>query len=128
MQLKSNVIPRGLVPLERLFNQNDIAKEPKLIPDGDEVEDVNIGTMTRPKIIRLSKNLPPKAQQRYIDLMKEYVDVFAWDYSDLKAYDTSIIQHTIPLREKDKPFKQKLRRINPKLLPMIKKEVKKLSM
>ena len=58
--------------------------------------------------------------------MKEYVDVFAWDYSDLKAYDTSIIQHTIPLREKEKPFKQKLRRINPKLLPMIEKEVKKL--
>ena len=58
--------------------------------------------------------------------MKEYVDVFAWDYSDLKAYDTSIIQHTIPLREKEKPFKQKLRRRNPKLLPMIEKEVKKL--
>jgi len=79
------------VPLERLLDQNDVAKEPKLIPDGDKVEEVNIGTATRPKIIRLSKNLPPEARQRYIDLMKEYVDVFAWDYSDLKAYDTSII-------------------------------------
>ena len=58
--------------------------------------------------------------------MKEYVDIFAWDYSDLKAYDTSIIRHMIPLREKEKPFKQKLRRVNPKLLPMIEKEVKKL--
>ena len=126
MQLKSNVIPRGLVPLERLFDQNDVAKGPKLNPDGDEVEEVNIGSATKPKIIRLSKKLPPEARQRYIDLMKEYVDVFAWDYSDLKAYDTSIIQHTIPLKENEKPFKQKLRQINPKLLPMIEKEVKKL--
>ena len=58
--------------------------------------------------------------------MKEYVDVFAWSYGDLKAYDTNIIQHTIPLREKEKPFKQKSCQINPNLLPMIEKEVKKL--
>ena len=97
-----------------------------MIPGYDEVEEVNIGTAIRLKIIKLSKTLPPKARQRYIDLMKEYVDVFAWDYGDLKAYDTIIIQHTIPLRENEKPFKQKLRRINPKLLPMIEKEIKKL--
>ena len=97
-----------------------------MIPDCDEVEEVNIGTATQPKIIKLSRTLPPKARKRYIDLMKEYVDVFAWDYGDLKAYDARIIQHTIPLRENEKPFKQNLCRINPKRLPMIKKEVKKL--
>jgi len=42
----------------------------------------------------------------------------------LKSYDTSIIQHTIPLKENQKPFKQKLRRINPVLLPLIEKEIK----
>lgn len=40
------------------------------------------------------------------------------------AYDTSIIQHTIPLKENQKPFKQKLKRINPVLLPLIEKEIK----
>ena len=60
LQLKGNAIPRGLVPLERLFDQNDVTKEPNLAPDGDEVEEVNIGMVTRPKIIRLSKELPPE--------------------------------------------------------------------
>lgn len=46
IQLKSNAIPRGLVPLEKLFDQNDVVKEPKLIPDCDEVEEVNIETAT----------------------------------------------------------------------------------
>ena len=52
--------------------------------------------------------------------------MFAWIYEDLKEYDTSIIQHTIPIKPGEKHFKQKLRRINPKLLPVIEKEIKKL--
>jgi hypothetical protein len=30
LQLKSNVLPRGLVPLEDLFDSNDVAKKPKI--------------------------------------------------------------------------------------------------
>ena len=61
-----------------------------------------------------------------MNLMKKYIDVFSWIYEDLKEYDTSIIQHTIPIKPGEKPFRQKLRRINPKLLPVIEKEIKKL--
>eukprot|EP00253_Pinus_taeda_P019497 PITA_19497 len=45
---------------------------------------------------------------------------------DLRTYDTSIIQHTIPIKPNQKPFRQKLWRINPKLLPLIKKEINRL--
>ena len=58
--------------------------------------------------------------------MKRYTDFFAWSYDDLKEYDTSIIQHTIPIKPGEKPFRHKLRRINPKLVPIIEKEVKRL--
>jgi hypothetical protein len=44
----------------------------------------------------------------------------------LKAYDKSIFQHIIPLKEGTKPFKQKLRIINPKLKPLVKIELEKL--
>ena len=53
--------------------------------------------------------------------MKEYSDVFSWSYNDLKAYDTSIIQHTIPIKKDDIPFKKKLRIMNPKLFPLVEK-------
>ena len=52
--------------------------------------------------------------------------MFAWKYEDLKFYDTSVIQHTIPIKENEKPFSQKLRRINPLLLPLIEKEIKNI--
>ena len=58
--------------------------------------------------------------------MKKYRYVFAWSYDDLKEYDTSIIQHTIPINPGEKPFRNKLRRINPKLVPIIEKEIKKM--
>ena len=95
-------------------------------PVGDAVEDKNIGTEENPKIIKLSKKLPEREKREYVELMKRYTDVFAWSYEDLKEYDTSIIQHTIPIKPGERPFKQKLRRINPKLLPIIEKEIKKL--
>jgi hypothetical protein len=126
LHLKSNVFPRGLVSLEDLFDFNDVAKKPKIEASGKEVEDCNIGIEEKPMIVKLSKSLPPKQKLKYIELFKEYADVFAWGYEDLKSYDTSIIQHRISIKEYQKPFRQKLRRINPKLLPLIEKEIKKM--
>lgn len=119
MQLKDNILPRGLVPLEELFDFNDVAKKPKNEPTGKDVKECNIGTYEEPKMIKLYKSLPPSQKQKYIELFREFVDVFAWSYEDLKSYDASIIQHKIPIKEDYNPFKQKLRRINPKLMPLI---------
>jgi hypothetical protein len=44
LHLKSNILCRGLVPLEDLFDFNDVAKKPKIESSGKEVEDCNIGT------------------------------------------------------------------------------------
>ena len=65
-------------------------------------------------MIKLARSLPTKMKRKYIELFKEFIDVFAWSYKDLKAYDTNIIQHKIPLKENQKPFRKKLHRINPK--------------
>jgi hypothetical protein len=91
-----------------------------------DVEDYNIGTQEDPNIIKLSKTLSPEVKQRYICLMKEFTDVFSWSYEDLKVYDTKVLQHVILIKEDHKPFKQKLRRTDPLLFPLIEKEIKKL--
>eukprot|EP00253_Pinus_taeda_P021677 PITA_21677 len=123
IELKDNVQPIGLTPLEDIFDSNDIPRKPKMQPLNAEIEDCNIGTTKNPRMVKFSKTLPPDKKLKYIELFKEFQDVFPWSYEDLKSYDTSVIQHTIPLKENQKPFKQKLRRINPVLLPLIEKEV-----
>ena len=44
IQLKTNSIPKGLVPLEELFDNNFVAKSLGVKPNNEDVEDVNIGT------------------------------------------------------------------------------------
>lgn len=51
---------------------------------------------------------------------------FALDYAELKEYDKKIIEHIIPIKPDQKPFRQNLRRINPMLLPSIEKEVNRI--
>jgi hypothetical protein len=67
-----------------------------------------------------------EVKEDYIKLMKYFPNVFAWSSDDLKFYDTKGIQHIIPLKDDQKPFKKNLRRINPLLLSLIEKEVNKL--
>lgn len=105
---------------------NDVAQKPKMELMGAEVQDCNIGTKENPNIVNISKSLPPEEEHKYIDLLKEHFDVFTWGYKDLKAYDTNSIQHTIPIKEDKKPFKQKLRRVNHVMLPLIQREVRKI--
>ena len=61
-----------------------------------------------------------------MSLLKEYSKAFSWKYEDLKVYDTLVIQHITPIKENEKPFRRKLRRIKPLLLPLIWKEIRKL--
>ena len=98
LHCKNDTIPRGLTPLEQLFDFNDVAKEPRMEPIETNIEEHNIGSPTKPKMIKLSSTLPAHFKQQYIDLFKEFKDVFAWGYKDLKSYDTIIIQHRIPLK------------------------------
>ena len=91
IQLKDNFLPTGLTPLEDIFDSNDIPRKPKMQPLNTVIEECNIGTTEEPKIIKLSASLPPDQKPKYVDLFKEFQDVFAWSYEDLKSYDTSII-------------------------------------
>jgi len=73
--------------------------------------------------VNLGINCTPEEVDQYIALFREYFAIFAWSYDDLKAYDKTIFQHIIPLKEGTKPFKQKMRIINPKLKPLVKIEL-----
>ena len=86
----------------------------------------DIGSAEQPRMVKIYKALTAEQRNRYIKLLKEHVDVFAWSYEELRTYDTGITQYKVPLNPNVKPFRQKLRRINPALFPVIEKEVKKL--
>ena len=65
LQLKGNIIPRGLVPLEILFDKNDVPLQPGKVIEENQVEDLNLGTDTDPKIVKLSKKIHGEYKKLY---------------------------------------------------------------
>ena len=64
----------------------------------------DIGSPGQPRYINLSSHLSADQCSEYWNLMKQFADVFAWEYSDLKTYDKKIIQHKNPSRERHHTF------------------------
>ena len=73
-------------------------------------ETINLGIELNPQTINLGMDCNPTAKTTFIKLFKEFKDVFAWTYDDLKTFNTQVMQHIIPIRQESKPFQQKLRK------------------
>jgi hypothetical protein len=111
-----NNIPKNVVSLEKLYDLQYKFKKAtncKINSLGMQFEVINLGTSSIPQNINLGKNCSPTEKQAVIKLFKEYKDIFAWTYDDLKAYDTKIIQHIIPMKPQTKPCQQKFRKMHP---------------
>ena len=126
IELKGKFNPKVLVPLERIFSKYYTLLNPTMQSLEENIISCNIGIEKHPKMVKFSKYLSVEQRNMYIKLLKEFVDIFSWSYEYLRTYDTSIFQHKVPLKPNVKPFRKRLRRINPALFPVIEKEVKKL--
>jgi hypothetical protein len=105
VQLSGNHIPKGMVPLERLFDNNDVVVKMSISKENAYLIDCNLGTEEEPKYVKLSKILSENKRVEYVKLLKVLSDVFAWKYEYLKTYDTSIIEHSIPLKYDTNPLR-----------------------
>ena len=91
-----------------------------------QYELVNMGSEVEPKYVNLGKCCAPGEICKFIKLLQQYKDIFSWMYEHMKTYDTRIIEHVIPIKTGPKLFQQQLRKMHPKLEPLIQNEVKKL--
>jgi hypothetical protein len=88
IELKTNHLPKGLVPLERLFDHNDVSRKAVIQTEETNVVDYDISLDTNPRLVKISKKLSQKLRRTYVELMKQYSDIFSWSYEDLKVFDT----------------------------------------
>lgn len=107
--------------LARLLRQ----EEKVIQPHEEQLEIINLGSDTDKKEVKIGAALKEDVKKGLIELLKEYVDVFAWSYADMPGLDTDIVTHKLPLREGCNLVKQKLRRTRPDMSMKIKEEVQK---
>jgi ribonuclease HI len=124
-----NSIPKSVVRLEKFYDLHDKFRKSvncKTHSSSLTHEKVNLGTKDNPQCINLGLGCSEQEKISFIKLFKEFKDVLAWTYNDLKTFDPNIIEHIIPMKPQTQPFQEKLRKMHPKLEPKVKKELNKL--
>lgn len=68
------------------------------------IQDVNLGTKECPQMINIGAQLTSQMLAEYIVLFKEFKDVIAWPYKDMKGIPPELCQHRIYLEDNAKPI------------------------
>nr|CBG76268.1 OO_Ba0005L10-OO_Ba0081K17.19 [Oryza officinalis] len=89
-----------------------------------EVVDIGIGDRSRPTYV--SANLSKKYKIDLINLLKEFMDCFAWEYHEMPGLSRSIVEHRLPMKPGYRPFKQAPRRFKADMHEAIKAEITRL--
>ena len=76
----------------------------------EKLEETNLGSDSQePKPISINSRLSEKEKSELILLLKEYKDVFAWDYSEMSGLDSRLVVHTLNVDPEAKPMAQPTR-------------------
>ena len=130
INLEHNKYPKGLTPLESNFSSSDASKN-SFTPENpirkvDDTIRVNIGSIEDPKNVYISITCTEEENKQFIDLFKEFKDIFAWSYADLRGFDPGVIQHAIRIKEDFHPVRQKQWLMSPALETTIQSELDKM--
>ena len=101
-------------PLSGQLDCDSDSEERKVTPVSDSAESMDFGTSNQPKELKIGSSLSLDKRCRLIELLRSYMDVFAWSYEDMPSLDPSIVQHHLPILPHARPVKQKLRRLHPR--------------
>ena len=91
-----------------------------------QLEEVNLGTGEEARPMHIAKKISPENKTTMITLLKEFWDVFAWSYEDMRGLDPQLYQHQIHLSKDAKPVAQRRYRMNPNYAVRVKEEIDKL--
>ncbi|XP_033514187.1 uncharacterized protein [Nicotiana tomentosiformis] len=94
-------------------------------PNLEEKEVINLGSEEDVKETRINIHLEAEQKEELVELLQQYIDVFAWSYDDMPGVSTDIVLHRLPTDPARPPVKQKPRKFKLDLSLRIKEEVTK---
>ena len=100
-----------------------VEKDAQVVAE-EELEEVDLGSDSQePRPISISASLIEKEKSELILLLKEFKDVFAWDYSEMPGLDPGLVAHTLNVDPEAKSMAQPARIFHTELERQIVKEV-----
>ena len=97
----------------------------KVTPISGNMELIDFEALDQPREITIGSSLSPNERSRLINLLRSYLDIFAWSYEDMPSLNPTIVQHHLPIMPHARPVKQKLRRLHPRWSLQVKEKIQK---
>ena len=112
---------------EAIEDLDDLDKLGQGFMSADPLEKVDIrdGSIPRPSFV--NANLSDDCKADLIKLLKEYVNCFAWEYSEMSGLSRDLVEHRLPIKADFRHYKQPSRHFNPVMYDRIKEEINRLS-
>ncbi|RVW35022.1 Retrovirus-related Pol polyprotein from transposon 297 [Vitis vinifera] len=82
-------------PLSGQLDCDSNSEERKVTPVSDSAESMDFGTSDQPKELKIGSSLSLDKRSRLIELLRSYMDVFAWSNEDMPSLDPSIAKEEI---------------------------------
>ena len=90
------------------------------------LEELHPGTFEEPRLVNMEKEMRLEDKTTMVGLLKEFKDVFAWSYEDMKGLAPKLYQHQIHLNMDAKPVAQRRYQMNPNYVLKVNEEIDKL--
>uniref|UniRef100_A0A2N9HYM4 Integrase catalytic domain-containing protein n=1 Tax=Fagus sylvatica TaxID=28930 RepID=A0A2N9HYM4_FAGSY len=103
-----------------------VTADPK-ISAKEELEVINLSSdpnVHRP--VSISASLSVEERMHLVELLKEYQDVFAWQYDEMSGIDPKLVAHSLNVEPGTRPVVQPMRTFHLEVEAQITQEVKKL--
>jgi hypothetical protein len=106
--------------------EESAAADPK-ISTKEELEVINLSSDPNVhKPVSISASLSVEERAHLVELLKEYQDVFAWQYNEMPGIDPKLVAHSLNVEPGTKLVVQPMRTFHPEVEAQITQEVKKL--
>jgi hypothetical protein len=89
-------------------------------------EEIDIGNGAIPRPTFVNKNLDADYKAKLMEILKEYVNCFAWSYSKMSGLIRGLVEHRLPIKDGFRTYKQPTRRFNPDIYDCVKEGVNRL--
>jgi ribonuclease HI len=106
--------------------EETIAADPR-ISAKEELEVIDLSSdpnIQRP--VSISTSLSASERTQLVALLKEYQDIFAWQYNEMPGIDPALVAHSLNVEPGAKPIVQPMRTFHPEIEAQISQEVQKL--
>ncbi|XP_024025968.1 uncharacterized protein LOC112092910 [Morus notabilis] len=92
----------------------------------EQLEEIQVDEAEPTKVLKVGSGLAPSLKGEIENFLRQNLDVFAWNHSDMKGIDAEVICHSLNVDPSYPPKHQKRWPMNPERYKALKEEVDKL--